>query len=318
MHKIVLYFLSIIFLFLLILTGCEKEKSAGVKIGIILPIEHKALQDIVAGFSQKLKESYPHPIQIKIMNAQGDINLQRAIVQQMRDQNYALIVPIATGTTQMTSSMVHDQPIVSLAAEMSDSDRKKLAQCNIAIVHDEIPPQLSIAFIHAAYPNLHRLTLIHSTSDKIFPEVNAAISAGKKLNIDVKPLMVATLPELMSTMHSLRNDTQGIFILKDNLIASGISTIIKTSQDKKIPLITSDQGTVENGASFSLGVKERKIGEAGAILAQQILAGQSPCDLPIVEMKKLSVFINKKRMTKAETIIATAKQLNYQIELIEN
>lgn len=316
MRKISFYFISIIFLFI-ILTGCAKEKSSDIKIGIILPIEHKALQEIVTGFSEKLTEIYPHPIQIKIMNAQGDINLQRAIIQQMQNQHYSVIVPVATATTQMTSAMIHDQPIVSLATEMNHSDRQKLAKCNIAIVHDEIPVDLSIAFIHAAYPNLQRLTLIHSTSDKIFPEVKAAVSAGKKLNIDIKPLMVSTLPELVSTTQSLPNDTQGIFILKDNLIASGISTIIKTAHNKKIPLITSDQGTVENGASVALGVKERKIGEEGATLAQQILSGKSPCDLPIVEMNKLSVFVNKKNVINTGTILSAAKKLNYQIELTE-
>lgn len=303
------------------LCACQQQNVATTKIGIVLPLEHKALQEIVAGFTDKLHAIYHQPLQIKVMNAQGDINMQRAIIQQMRDQNYAMIVPVATSVTQMTAAMIHQQPIVSLAADFSEQNRRALHPCNIAVVDDEIPPQKLIAFIHAAYPTLTHLVLIHSTSDKIFPDVKVSIAAGKLNNIEIKPLMVATLPELVSATAALPADTQGIFILKDNLIASGIATLAQVAKVKHIPLMTSDQGTVQVGAGFAIGVHERQIGEEGALLAKAVLSGQPISGLPITKMQNLSVFINKSALQQEDQdtarLIAVAKDLHYNVEFVE-
>ena len=89
---------------------------------------------------------------------------------------------------------------------------------------------------------------------------------------------------------------------------------------RHIPLITSDEGSVENGAGFALGVRERQIGVEGAQLAVQVLNGKNACDLPIVEVKKLSVFINQdalnQSMQKIAPIVDAAKKLQYNVEMI--
>src|SRR5579872_635427 len=88
--------------------------SAPVTIGIIEPLEHKAMDEIVDGFSTTLKEQYHQPVIIKVENAQNDANLQRAIIQKLHDAKYTMIVPIGVGATQMTLSMVHNQDVISL------------------------------------------------------------------------------------------------------------------------------------------------------------------------------------------------------------
>lgn len=311
--------LTVILMVICGLFACSQESTPKKSIGIVLPLEHKALQEIVAGFTEELQRIYHQPVRIKIMNAEGDTNLQRAIIQQMHDQNYSLIVPIATGVTQMTAAMVHDRPIVSLAADFSETDRHKMKPCNIAVIQDDVPPQHILEFIHNAYPQLTKITLIHSTSDKIFPDVKAAVVAGKKYGIEIKPLMVATLPELVSATQTLSSDSQALFILKDNLIASGIATLIKTANHMKIPLFTSDNGTVEAGAGIALGVHERQIGEEGAKLAAAVLSGKPVETLPIVKMQRLTVFVNKDALQQEGQALATiaeaAKKLNYHIEI---
>lgn len=305
----------------LLMTACAPEDHSKKTIGIIVPLEHKALTEIISGFSDELKKQYPYPVKIDVSNAQNDLNLQRAIIQQMRDTQASIIIPIGTGATEMTLSMVHDQSILSLASTLSQKDRSKILPCHTAIVHDEIPPEKIIAFIHDAYPAIKKLTLIHSTADKIFPDISTAIKAGTENHIEITTLMAATLPDLMSIGQSIPADSDGIFVLKDNLIVSGISTLAKIAHDKKIVLITSDEGTVEEGADFALGVHERDIGKEGAIVAAAILQGKSPCDLPIVEMNRLTLFINPDAMRQTKysllSLMQTAHQLQYQTELTD-
>lgn len=304
-----------------IITGCQPSESDTVTIGIIEPLEHKAMTEIVSGFTQTLSELYHKPVVIKVENAQNDPNLQRAIIQKMRDADYTLIIPIGVAATQMTLAMARTQSVVSLASDLSDSDRKKAVPCHTAIVHDEISAKQLLGFIHAAYPTLTHLTLIHSSADKIFPQVKETIAAGKTYGITVDHVMVASLPELYSVSQSLSDKTQGIFILKDNLIVSGISTLAKTAAKRHIPLITSDQGSVEDGAGFALGVHEREIGIEGAKLAAAALNGQPLCELPVVGMNNLTVFINQNAIQQQKQNINliqnAAKQLHYNAEIVE-
>lgn len=303
----------------LMLNGCDSPSSEK-KIGIIVPLEHKAINEIVAGFTETLQKKYSQPIKIKVANAQGDINIQRAIIQQMKNDNYDIIVPIGTTTTQMTLALIQDHAIVSLAAQYSQKDRDARKKCNVALVHDEISAEQQLQFIHTAYPNISKIVLIHSPQDKVFPEIEASISAGEKLGISIKPLMINSLNELYTVANAVSPDTQAIYILKDHMIVSGIATLELLAEKRSIPLITSDQGSVEDGSAFSIGVHEREIGEEGALLAEKILTGTIACTLPIVTMKNLTIFINKHSLTKEkqniDPIVVAAKKLHYQIEYV--
>lgn len=311
-------FKSIIITALALISGCNNENSGQTKIGIIVPIEHAAMQEIVAGFSDTLHEKYQKPVKIKVANAQGDANLQRSIIQQMNDQHYDLIIPIGLSATQMTLSIVKQQPVLSLAADISETDRKNRTPCNIAVVHDEIPPEKTIAFIHAVYPDIKQIALVHSSSEKVYPEIKAATTKANELGITIKPLMVSTLPELYSVGNAIPKQAQAILVLKDHMIVSGISTLAKIASDRHIPLITSDQGSVQGGAGFALGVREKQIGVEGAKLAADILQGKTACSLPITEMKNLTVFINPNAMKSEnqsiEAVEASATKSNYKIE----
>lgn len=306
------------------ITGCKPQASSAstVTIGIVEPLEHRAMDEIVAGFSDTLKKVYPHPVIIKVENAQNDMNLKRAIIEKMKDSHYTIIVPIGMDATQMAISMVHDQPIVSLASDLSEKDRHQLKPCHVAVVHDEISSTQLIQFIHAVYPSLTRLTLIHSSANKVFPEVKETIAAGKAEGITIHHIMVSSLPELYNAANSIPQDTQAIFILKDSLIVSGIATLEKIAEEKHLPLITSDQGSVQEGAGFALGVHEREIGVEGAKLTAAILLGKKPCELPIVEMKNLTVFINQNSIQKENQtmtpIINAANHFAYAIEVIHS
>lgn len=303
------------------LSACQQESIGETNIGIVIPLEHKAMQEIVAGLSDTLKETYPTHLRINIKNAQNDLNLQRSILQQMNDNN-DVVITIGLATTQMAASMVSQKPIIGLAASLSDVDRKKLKNCHMAIVHDEIAPIKLLTLLQTINPKLKQITLVHSSAEKVYPEIKATIATGKKLGIEITPMMAATLPDLTSVAETLPPNTEAIMVLKDHLIVSGISVLAKAARQQHIPLVTLDQGSVENGAGLALAVHEREIGVQGAKLVIAILKGKSPCDLPITEMNALTVFINKNTLEQqAQNILAikgAAKQLDYNVESVKN
>lgn len=315
--KLLISFLTISLI--LILVSCHSSTNEK-KIGIIIPIEHQAMNEIVAGFTESLKKQFHKPIHIKVANGQVDLNLERAIMQQLKSENFDLIVPIGTSLTQMSLTTVRKQPILSLASSITQNDRENQKACHIAVVHDEIAPEKIIKFIHQIYPHMKHLVLLHSTDDKIFAEITAITNAGNQVDIKIKPLMVPTFAELYSIATNLPNDTDGILVLKDHLIVSGISTFASIATKRHIPLIASDQGSVANGADLALGVHERDIGITGGKLAAEILSGKPACRLPITELTTLTVFVNQSSLMKLNQTISaikhTAELSHYTIEYL--
>lgn len=253
-------------------------------------------------------------------NAQGDMNLEHAAIASIRDQDYDLIATIGTDATAMALSMVKTTSILSLASDLSEAQRKKLNPCNVAVVHDEVSIEEQLSFIHQTLPEIKTIALIHSASDKIFPEVEEAKKVGKKLGMTIISKMAATLPELQSVANNLPSDIQAVYILKDMQIVSATPQLAKIAQSRKIPLISSDDGSVKNGAGFALGVHENQIGINGAELAADILKGKNACDLPISEMHDLTVFLNPKAMqtfgVSIDSVKITAEKMNYKMEVV--
>lgn len=271
-------------------------------IGIVMPMDHAALRDIVAGFKESLTKELNQrqnvttkgrfEIEFKVKNAQGDMNTQRSILQQFQRQKVDLIVPIGTNATQMAVSLVKTQPIVSLAASYAEEARLKEQSKNITGVVDEIGPEKPLEFLSKVLPDLKKITLIYSNTEKVFPEIEAAHKFANAKGIKIQKLMIQALPELYTVSRLIDKDSQAIFILKDHLIVSGIKTLVKASENLNIPLVSSDEGSVKEGAAFSLGVRESDIGVAGGALAAHILSGQDISAVPIKILDNLSVFVN--------------------------
>lgn len=264
------------------------------RIGILIPMEHVALRDIVAGFEQVVRVHYPdRKIDFNVQSAQGDIKLQRSIIELFVGQKMDMIVPVGTSATQMTLALVKEQPVVSLAAQYTEAERQKHVFKNITGVLDEIGGKKKLAFIKAIMPNVKTITLIaHSSNEKNHAEIAELKSESEALGITLQTIMIQTLPELETASRAILPNTEVLLIGKDHLLASGIRMLVPIAASRGIPLMTSDEGTVAEGATVALGVSERMIGEEGGRLAVKVLDGYPIKDLPMQAVQDLAVFYN--------------------------
>ena len=76
------------------------------KIGIVVPMQHNARQEIVNGFKAEMaNRASLKDCQLKVRNAHGDLSIQRALILSMLNDGVDYILPIGTQTTQMALSM---------------------------------------------------------------------------------------------------------------------------------------------------------------------------------------------------------------------
>lgn len=287
-------------------------------IGLLLPMQHAALDEIARGFTAEIENLMgAHTIKIETHNALGDINLQKSALNKLINDHAEIIVPITTGTTQMAINLApKSQAIVFLAANIAPDSLAAHTKPGLMGIIDEIDVKKQLAFIKTVMPELKKMTLIFSSSDKMPDDAENFSKAASEQHISVQKLMIQHLSELYTVASRINKDSQALLILKDNLVASGIEALVQQARLLKIPLITSDEGTNKKGSAFALGVIESDIGRQGARLAAAFLKKQEIKN-PIEYLEKLIVFINSKACesqgVELEKIIKAAAFYNYEV-----
>lgn len=288
-------FIAVCALGLTLLFFRSPQIGTGIKIGIVLPIQHDALDDIVAGFESELLSLMKDlPFTIEIANALGDINLQRSAISKFLNEKVDLLVPVTTATAQMSLQLAaQHSSILFLAADIPANSATARDAPNLMGVNDEISVARQLNFIQATIPEIQYISIIYSSSDKVFKDVKEFAKLAQREGIVVQQLMIQNLSELYTVSQRLSSKSQALFILKDNIVASGISALVNQANKLKIPFISSDEGTVKNGAAYALGVVEADIGKQGARIAAAYLRGDSIEGGRIQQLGNISVFINK-------------------------
>ncbi|MFH1831637.1 MAG: ABC transporter substrate binding protein [bacterium] len=270
-----------------------RERS-GIRIGIVTPMAHPAMDQIVNGFKEQFTALYKKPVVFDVQCAQGDDTLMRAIIQSFITKNVAFVAPVGKKATQMSMSMVCNQPVIGVAVDLPENERTANSLCSVTGVCDEISRKLQVDMISQIFPEIKKIAIVYSASEKVFSEVDEFVMYAQKAQIQVQKCMVQAMSELYTVSKTIDSDEQALFVLKDHMIVSGINTLVKEAQMRNVPVITSDNGSVEHGALCALGIEETEIGRAGARLAAKIVQHEIDPKKHATEIiDKLTVFVNK-------------------------
>lgn len=109
-------------------------------------------------------------------------------------------------------------------------------------------------------------------------------------------------PAIVAALDNMPDDIEALYMPTDSLMATNNAEFVRVALQRRIPLSTPHQPGVEQGALYSYGFSHIAVGRQMARLADQILHGIKPSDLP-VEMAELFLSIN----------VATAKSIGLDI-----
>lgn len=233
-----------------------------VKIGIILPVSHPALEEIVKGFKEKIVGQITSQDQVIVKNAQGDLNLQYQIIQQLQQENVDYFLPISTGTALMTLSLVKNKPVIAIAAEISPTSLRP--DQPVGIVCDEINPEILLQFIRKGLPEVKKIGVMYANSERNEKPIKTIKDFCDRQELTLQLRKIDAFSELIPAAQSVIPEVDAIIILKDNLIVSGLSVLINTAKKHKKLLIAMDDASVKQGAHMALAVPEQIIGNTAA------------------------------------------------------
>lgn len=152
---------------------------------------------------------------------------------------------------------------------------------------------------------LEWLTKIVPGVKRVFVPYNPDDASGKlaltqleqvapKLGLELVTQETRTADEVTAAMANIPADADAIFMVTDSINATRRSDWGKAALAHKLPLAVPPGGEpTEDGALFTFGFSPFAVGEQSARLADQILKGTAPADLPI-ESPELFLSINLK------------------------
>lgn len=291
-------------------------------VGIVVPLEHVAMTEIIRGFKRELAQKYHHDVKIEVKNAEHDLMVERSIINQFKEEGVTVVAPIGTDAFDMALATINHRAVLGIAADYPTKTRQARTQHNATNVDDELSSQTQLQFVSQACPRIKTLTLIHSTDAKMFAEVKAFKKAASNLHIAVQDLTVQQPSDLYTLTQHVSPSSQALFLLKDHLVVSGIATLVKQAVQRHIPVIASDDGSVQSGAAFALGVRESDIGKMSADVMAKILQGESPGTIPTRYIKHYHVFINlaqaQRQGVNVTALQHLAKRRHYSVVYLSN
>ncbi|WP_276356648.1 ABC transporter substrate-binding protein [Cohnella caldifontis] len=275
------------------------------KIAISQIVEHPSLDATREGFLAALKDAGLEEgknLTVDFNTAQGDASNNLAIAQKIAADKYDLVLGIATPSAQALVQNVKNAPI--LFSAVTDPVAAQIVTDlqhpggNVTGASDTNPEATTklVDFIASNFPNVKTVGIVINEG-----ETNAVVMAKKaeeelsKKNIKVIKAPVTNTSEVKQAAESLVGRADAIYITLDNMVVSGVDSIIQVAKKNKIPFFSADRDTVEKGAFATVGFKYYDHGyQTGQMAADILLNGKKPGDMPVLMQQKLDVILNLK------------------------
>ena len=222
-----------------------------------------------------------------------------SISQQMAKANHDLYLAIATPAGQAMSKSIKDKPLLFTAvtdpveAELVESVDKPGA--NVTGTSDAAPIEEQVKLMSQLVPDAKTVGVVYSSAEvnsKV--QVDQLTEAAKAKGMGVQSQTVTSVTEIPQAVEAL-GDVDAIYVPTDNMVVSGISSLIKVANDKTIPVIAADSGAVEGGAAATIGIDYKELGRQTGEMALRILQdGADPAETAVETASDYTYVINEK------------------------
>lgn len=278
-------------------TGGEGESY---RIGISQLVQHPALDAAATGFKKAFEDEGLNVEWVE-QNANGEQPTAVTIAQGFAsDSNIDLVLAIATPAAQAAATAIPDRPVLFTA--VTDPVAADLVESmdapggNVTGTSDLNPVADQIDLIKEVVPDAKTVGVVYSSGEvNSEVQVKLAKEAADKNGMTIKEQSVTQVGEVPTALEAL-GKVDAIYVPTDNLIVSGIDSVMQYSTSKKVPVFSGDTGPVEeSGAVATLGLDYEKLGYQTGQMAVRILRdGEKPESMPVEQLSEFDLVVNKK------------------------
>ena len=280
----------IFFLLIFVILSCSSKQDKSIPvIGFLDLLQDETLEQAKNGFYDALKEAgfdeSKNTIKIIYRNAQGD---QPALLQAcdyLISQKAELIATNPTLSTIVTVQKTKDIPVFMMVSPRPDiaglADKNGKFPGNLFGVYETLEYiDTSLMMIKNIFPSVKKIGTIYNQSEpQSVDALNEIKKACDKSGIELISLPVNSSNETQLVVQALLGkNIEAFFALPDNIVFSSMEIIVKSCDDARVPVFTSEEGLVKRGAIAAFGADMYQWGfqsgkQAAVFLKQKSLNG---------------------------------------------
>ena len=284
--------LLLILLFFCALSCSPPEKKTVPVIGFLDLLQDETLAQAKNGFFDALKnegfDESKKTIEIIYRNAQSD---QPALLQACDYLISQKVDLIATNPTLSTITAIQKTktiPVFMMVSPRADlaglTDKNGTAPENLFGVFETLDYiDTSLMLIKHIFPSIKKIGTIYNQSEpQSVDALNEIKKTCEKEGIKLVSLPVNSSNETQLVVQSLLSkNIEAFFALPDNVVFSSMEIIVKSCDEAKVPVFTSEEGLVKRGAVAAFGADMYQWGfqsgkQAASFLKQKSTNGLLP------------------------------------------
>lgn len=261
--------------------------------------------DAFEGFKSRMAElgiKEGHNVRYNYHNSKGNADLLRSLAQKLVDDKVDMIITTSTTATVVAAKTTAGTriPIVFLSAGnpqkliknygTSGSNLTGISSASLELTAKRFE------LLRELYPRAKRIAMPVDPKGVNYQSIIAEIQESTpRLGYVVSEVHVLSVPDMAKVAPSLTSKSyDGIFMPADTLVSEGIEEWVRQSIKEKLPLVTSLLVNVKRGCLLTYASDYTALGKQGAVLADKILKGAKPADLPIELPDKILLALNLK------------------------
>lgn len=276
--------------------GCGK-KDEKINIGITQIVEHSALDEVVQGFKQALKDKgYDDTkVSIELQNAQGDFGVAQTIANSFVQSKKNLVLAVSTPSAQAMYNVTKDIPIIISA--VTDPVSAGLVGENITGVSDMAPVAKQVELIKTLLPNAKNIGVVYNTSEEnSLVLIDILKKESSKYGYTIKEKGVNNINEIGQALDVLLKEVDVLYTPTDNLIVSATPLVLEKSKENCIPVIGCIEDQIKQGALATETISYKNCGYQAGEIAIKILNGEKPNNIPVQMPENTVLMINESTM----------------------
>ena len=285
-----------------VLSGCgvsAKPKTYTIGVINLTP----TLEDTLAGFKQGMTDLgyiegenvtyiYPGPA--------GSIDKLDEIAQDLVNAKVDLIFSISTPATQAAQRATASHQIAVVFGILTDPVGagvvSTLAQPGGNITGVTFGPQevRRLEWLTKISPSAKRVYVVYDPNDNSAKlALKMVNTTASQLGLEIVAREAANPDEITTALNDFPERIDAVYLLPDSQTEKKLEDILVAANTRHLPTSVANVDRVESGALYSYAMKLEPTGQQAAHLADQILNGIKPADLP-VETTEFFLAINLK------------------------
>ncbi|WLP95310.1 ABC transporter substrate-binding protein [Psychrobacter sp. M13] len=301
-------------------TVADKPAKA---IAITQIVEHPSLDDMRRGIIDELADNgyvEGKNLEVNFQSAQGNTATAGQIAKQFVGDSPDAIVAISTPSAQSIVSATTTIPIVytavsdPLGAKLINPDGSPF-QSNLTGLSSQLPLEPQLDLLQQLKPDLKTIGYVYSPGEansvSLRDDLKAALPArGLKL-LDIP----ANRPtDIGMATRSLQGRAEIIYTSFDNNVASAFEAMTQAANELRMPIVASDEFSVQRGATAALGVNDYDFGRVTGKMVYRILNGEAVNTIKPQVMNDLTLYVSPKH-AKAQGVTLSADMLKKAIDV---